>query len=140
MGHSQSVEASSEAQLKLLVLRRISTNMRATILCVLVFMLAYSEGRPHKSVKSENKGGRRPIRAASFFGEAPKNHNNALAGTADFLKWQLNKAMPVSFGKTKDNTASFFGGAANNNGFLGGAAGLLGGAAENNDASHFKWN
>merc|ERR1712183_790374 len=139
MGHSQSVEASSEAQLKLLVLKRISTNMRATILCVLVFMLAYSEGRPHKTIKSENKGGRH-IRSTSFFGEAPKNHNNALAGTADFLKWQLNKAKPVSFGKTKDNTASFFGGAANNNGFLGGAAGLLGGAAENNDASHFKWN
>jgi len=106
--------------------------MRATILCVLVFMLAYSEGRPHKSIKSENKGGRRPIRAASFFGEAPKNLNNALAGgaafafAADFQKGQLNKAMPVSFGKTEDNTASFFGGAANNNGLLGKEAGLLG--------------
>merc|ERR1712183_556261 len=44
MGHRQSVEATSEAQLKLLVGTTISTEMRVTI-CVLAIMLAYSEGR-----------------------------------------------------------------------------------------------
>merc|ERR1712183_1157705 len=63
MGTDESVEESSEAQLKVLVLTRTSSNMRATILCVLAIMLAYSEGRPNESISSENKGGRR-VRAA----------------------------------------------------------------------------
>merc|ERR1712183_1032236 len=67
MGTDESVEASSEAQLKVLVLTRKSTNMRATILCVLAIMLAYSEGRPNESISSENKGVRRPVRAAEGY-------------------------------------------------------------------------
>merc|ERR1712183_578569 len=65
MGTDESVEASS-AQLKVLVLTRTSTNMRATIMCVLAIMLAYSEGRPNESINSENKGGRR-VRAAEGY-------------------------------------------------------------------------
>merc|ERR1712183_1012179 len=66
MGTDESVEASSEAQLKVLVLTRTSTNMRATILCVLAIMLAYSEGRPNENINSENKGVRR-VRAAEGY-------------------------------------------------------------------------
>merc|ERR1712119_116980 len=67
MGTDESVEASSEAQLKVLVLTRTSSNMRATILCVLAIMLAYSEGRPSETINSENKGVRRPVRAAEGY-------------------------------------------------------------------------
>merc|ERR1712183_663911 len=67
MGTDESVEVSSEAQLKVLVLTRTSSNMRATILCVLAIMLAYSEGRPNESINSENKGVRRPVRAAEGY-------------------------------------------------------------------------
>merc|ERR1712183_501402 len=56
-----------EAQLKVLVLTRTSTNMRATILCVLAIILAYSEGRPNESINSEKKGVRRPVRAAEGY-------------------------------------------------------------------------
>merc|ERR1712119_60377 len=63
----ESVEASSEAQLKVLVLTRTSSNMRATILCVLAIMLAYSEGRPNENINSENKGVRRPVRASEGY-------------------------------------------------------------------------
>merc|ERR1712202_2637 len=66
MGTDESVEASSEAQLKVLVLTRTSTNMRATILCVLAIMLAYSEGRPNENINSEKKGDRR-VRAAEGY-------------------------------------------------------------------------
>merc|ERR1712119_143454 len=66
MGTDESVEASSEAQLKVLVLTRTSSNMRATIVCVLAIMLAYSEGRPNESINSEKKGDRR-IRAAEGY-------------------------------------------------------------------------
>merc|ERR1712183_88110 len=67
MGTDESVEVSSEAQLKVLVLTRTSTNMRATIMCVLAIMLAYSEGRPNENINSENKGVRRPVRAAEGY-------------------------------------------------------------------------
>merc|ERR1712183_1023502 len=67
MGTDESVEVSSEAQLKVLVLTRTSSNMRATILCVLAIMLAYSEGRPNENINSENKGVRRPVRAAEGY-------------------------------------------------------------------------
>merc|ERR1712119_89370 len=67
MGTDESVEASSEAQLKVLVLTRTSTNMRATILCILAIMLAYSEGRPNETINSEKKGVRRPVRASEGY-------------------------------------------------------------------------
>merc|ERR1712183_340262 len=60
-------DKSVEAQLKVLVLTRTSSNMRATILCVLAIMLAYSEGRPNESINSENKGVRRPVRASEGY-------------------------------------------------------------------------
>ena len=41
--------------------------MRATILCVLAIMLAYSEGRPNENINSENKGVRRPVRASEGY-------------------------------------------------------------------------
>merc|ERR1712119_213015 len=60
MGHRQSVEATSEAQLKLFVGTTISTEMRVTI-CVLAIMLAYSEGRTlsrfNRGVEEEREGG-----------------------------------------------------------------------------------
>ena len=43
-----------------------STDMRATILCVLAIMLAYSEGRPNENINSEKKGDRR-VRAAEGY-------------------------------------------------------------------------
>merc|ERR1712119_262694 len=59
MGHRQSVEATSEAQLKLFVGTTISTEMRVTI-CVLAIMLAYSEGRTlsrfNRGVEEEREG------------------------------------------------------------------------------------
>merc|ERR1712183_1008566 len=67
MGTDESVEVSSEAQLKVLVLTRTSSNMRATILCVLAIMLAYSEGRPNENINSENKGVRRAVRASEGY-------------------------------------------------------------------------
>merc|ERR1712119_144460 len=60
MGHRQSVEATSEAQLKLFVGTTISTEMRVTI-CVLAIMLAYSEGKTlsrfNRGVEEEREGG-----------------------------------------------------------------------------------
>merc|ERR1712212_271963 len=96
-GDSQSVEASSEAQLKLLVLKRISTNMRATILCVLVFMLAYSEGRPLANNNGFHGGAAENSDAFIFGGLA---NNNGFHG-----------------GAAENNDAFIFGGLANNNGF-----------------------
>merc|ERR1712183_455383 len=96
MGHRQSVEASSEAQLKLLVLTRTSTNMRATIVCVLVFMLAFSEGRPNESINSENKGGR-PVRAAE--------DNDASDGFS--FKWRKRRSRPIR--AAEDNDVSLIG-------------------------------
>merc|ERR1712183_136860 len=91
MGHRQSVEASSEAQLKLLVLTRTSTNMRATIVCVLVFILAYSEGRLNKSISSEKKGGR-PVRAAE--------DNDASDGFS--FKWRKRRSRPIRAAENND--------------------------------------
>merc|ERR1712119_163929 len=84
MGTDESVEASSEAQLKVLVLTRTSSNMRATILCVLAIMLAYSEGRPNETKNSENKGVRR-VRAAE--------DNDASDGFS--FKWRKRRSRPV---------------------------------------------
>merc|ERR1712119_52897 len=84
MGTDESVEAYSEAQLKVLVLTRTSSNMRATILCVLAIMLAYSEGRPNESINSEKKGVRR-VRAAE--------DNDASGGFS--FKWRKRRSRPV---------------------------------------------
>merc|ERR1712119_142671 len=80
MGTDKSVEA----QLKVLVLTRTSTNMRATIMCVLAIMLAYSEGRPNESINTENKGVRR-VRAAE--------DNDASDGFS--FKWRKRRSRPV---------------------------------------------
>merc|ERR1712119_9219 len=77
-------DKSVEAQLKVLVLTRTSTNMRATILCVLAIMLAYSEGRPNETINSENKGVRR-VRAAE--------DNDASDGFS--FKWRKRRSRPV---------------------------------------------
>merc|ERR1712183_55964 len=85
MGTDESVEASSEAQLKVLVLTRTSSNMRATIVCVLAIMLAYSEGRPNENINSEKKGVRRPVRAAE--------DNDASDGFS--FKWRKRRSRPI---------------------------------------------
>merc|ERR1712183_890726 len=84
MGTDESVEESSEAQLKVLVLTRTSSNMRATILCVLAIMLAYSEGRPNESISREKKGDRR-VRAAE--------DNDASGGFS--FKWRKGRSRPI---------------------------------------------
>merc|ERR1712183_571549 len=96
MGTDESVEASSEAQLKVLVLTRTSTNMRATILCVLAIMLAYSEGRPNETINSEKKGGRR-VRAAE--------DNDASDGFS--FKWRKRRSRPIR--AAEDNDVSLIG-------------------------------
>merc|ERR1712119_142107 len=118
MGTDESVEASSEAQLKVLVLTRKSSNMRATIVCVLAIMLAYSEGRPNENINSEKKGVRRPVRAAE--------DNDASDGFS--FKWRKMRSRPIR--AAEDNAASLIGRAYEDN-----AASLIGRPSEDNDSS-----